>query len=288
MTKFRPILLLGAAVVIALLTSIAAYGWLQKKSTVNRASFQTRPVAVAVASLPWGTQLNKDMIKMVNFLEGSLPKSEYFTDPAQLEGRVLISPVNADEPILRSRLNPDTMATGGVAAVLDPKKRAMAVKVDKFIGVSGFIHPGNRVDVLVTLNKPDKEASPVTKIVLQNVSVLASGPDVEQKGKGEKASQVDVITLELTPEEAEKLALASTQGKIQLALRGYNSTDEVSTGGATIPALLTGVTAQNRPVVRRAAAVKVEKAEAPQKTVMNFNVEILRGKDKATKTFVID
>ena len=121
----------------------------------------------------------------------------------------------------------------------------MAVKVDPVIGVSGFIHAGNRVDVLVTI-VPDKNASsnPVTKIVLENILVLAAGPDVEKKGK--EPTNVNVITLEVAPEEAEKLALAATEGKLQLALRNFNDTDDVRTKGTTVPILLASYNAGKR------------------------------------------
>ncbi len=113
---------------------------------------ETQPVVVAAVDLTWGTSLTGDMIKVVPYLKESLPPG-YFSDAAAVIGRTIIYPVKANEPIFESKLAPTTVAMGGVAALVTPKKRAMAVKVDKFVGVSGFIHPGNRVDVLVTLSK---------------------------------------------------------------------------------------------------------------------------------------
>jgi pilus assembly protein CpaB len=282
MEKNRPLLLLSAAVIIALVTSVMAYKWIKKETAVKEGALEALPAVVAAVDLPWGTALNKDMVKTRPFLKGSLTEGEYFPTAAALDGRVLIMPVKANEPIMKSRLAPDSMASGGVAAVVDPAKRAMAVKVDKFIGVSGFVRPGNRVDVLVSLQKTGtKNDNPVTKIVLQNIPVLATGAETEQKGKNEKPVQVDVITLELTPEEAEKLALSTTEGKIQLALRNYTSKEEVSTKGATIASLLSG----------RAVPVQAVKRSGAPKPVMvakqntGFNVEIFMGKDKTIKTF---
>jgi pilus assembly protein CpaB len=283
--KYKPIFLLGAALLVALLTSVLIYNWLQKKTAVKEATFQTHPVAVAVIDLSAGTVLNKEMIKLVPFLKGSLPMAEYFSDLSALEGRVLISPVNANEPIFKSRLAPDTISSGGVAAVIDPKKRAMAIHVDKVIGVSGFIHSGTRVDVMVTLTNPGKDNIPITKIVLQNIPVLAAGTQMEQKGKNEQPVLVDVITLELTPEEAEKLAHATTQGRIQLALRNYSDTAEVSTRGATIPILLAGQGTQSRPVVRR---ISVKKTAPVVKPAVSFNIEVLRGNERTIKTFKVE
>ncbi len=283
--KNKHLIVLGIAVIVGLLTSALIYTWLQKKTVVKEAAFQTYPVAVAVTDLSWGTVLNKQMIKSVPFLKGSLPEADCFPDPSVLEGRVLISPVKANEPILKSRLAPDNISTGGIAAVIDPKKRAMAVHVDKVIGVSGFIHPGNRVDVLLTVTKPGKDVTPLTKIVLQNILVLAAGTELEQGGKNEKPVPVDVITLELTPEEAEKLAHATTQGRIQLALRNYSDTEEVSTRGATIPILLAGQGAQSRPVVRR---ISVKRTAPVVKPAVSFNIEVLRGNERTTKTFKVE
>jgi len=284
MEKHRPMLLLTGAVIVALITSVMAYNWLKKEARVKDSNLQTRPVAVAAADLPWGTALSKEMLKTTPFLQGSLPEGECFADAKSLEGKVLIMPVKANEPILRSRLAPDSISTGGVAAVVDPNKRAMAVKVDKVIGVSGFVHPGNRVDVLVSLQKveKDKDSNPITKIVLQNIPVLATGTEFEQKGKNEKPVQVDVITLELTPEEAEKLALATSEGKIQLALRSYNSSEEVATRGETISSLLSGRAVQAKPAVQK---VRTPKTVVVARQDPGIDIEVYKGSDKSVKKF---
>jgi pilus assembly protein CpaB len=282
MQKHRPLFLLTGAIIVALITSVMAYSWLKKEANVKDANLQTRAVAVAATDLPWGTALSKEMVKTTPFLKGSLPEGECFADAASLEGKVLIMPVKANEPILRSRLAPDGIKTGGVAAVVDPNKRAMAVKVDKVIGVSGFVHPGNRVDVLVSLQKVEKNSTPITKIVLQNIAVLATGTEIEQKGRNEKPVQVDVITLELTPEEAEKLALATSEGKIQLALRNFNSSEEVTTRGETISSLLSGQTVQATPAVKR---TRTPKPVVVARRDPSINIEIFQGSDKSVKTF---
>jgi pilus assembly protein CpaB len=182
------------------------------------------------------------MIKTVPYLKENLPQG-VISDPTSLVGRVLVFPVKANEPIFESRLAPTNIKTGGVAAVISPKKRAVAVRVDPVIGVSGFIHAGNRVDVLVTI-VPDKisNPNPVTKIVLENILVLAAGPDVEKKGK--EPTSVNVITLEVAPDEAQKLALAATEGKLQLALRNFSDTEDFPTRGTTIPILLSSYTSE--------------------------------------------
>jgi pilus assembly protein CpaB len=217
------------------------------------------------------------MLKKVDFLKGSL-KGGYFSDSSSLVGRVLIYPVKANEPIFESRLAPMDVKVGGVAAVITPQKRAVAVKVDKVIGVSGYIHPGNRVDVLITLGT-GKTYAPVTKTILENVLVLAVGSETkERKGFEEKSSPTDVITLEVTPEEAEKLALGATEGRLQLALRNFSDTGNVVTQGTTLSTLLgsysQGSTKEARPGVRREAEVKKPVSQGTTPPAVAKKVEI--------------
>ena len=137
------------------------------------------------------------------------------------------------EPVLEYRLAPENVTTGGVSAVIQSGMRAVAVKGDKVIGISGFIQPGNRVDVLVTLKDP-RSKEETTKLVLSNVQVLAAGTEVVENEEG-KPNPVDVYTLEVDPEQAEKLSLAATKGKLQFALRNMMDTETVLTKRATIP-----------------------------------------------------
>jgi pilus assembly protein CpaB len=236
MPRYRPYLVLAAGGLMALVTSLLVFNWL---SRLERPQQREAPnthvtmVAVAVASEPWGTTLSKEMLRLVPYPKGSLPQG-HFADIERLKGRVLITNVSALEPILETKLAPISVTTGGVAAVTDPQKRAMAVKVDDVVGVAGFINPGNRVDVLVAL----RHDPPITKIVLQNVLVLATGAELERTGREQKPLPVKVITMEVTPQEAEKLALASTNGKIRLALRNQLGSQPVLTKGETIASLL--------------------------------------------------
>jgi len=237
MGKYKSVMLLGVAVIIALMTSLLIYGYIQKKGKVKEVDVAIQPVVVAAVDLSWGTRITSEMLKKANFLKGSLTTG-CFSDPALVVGRVLIYPVRVNEPVFESRLAPVEVKTGGVAAVISPKKRAIAVKVDKVIGVSGFIHPGNRVDILMTL-ATGRTFNPVTKTILENILVLAVGSETkERRGLEEKSSPTDVITLEVTPEEAEKLALAGTEGRLQLALRNFSDTENTATRGTTVSTLI--------------------------------------------------
>jgi len=280
MGKRKSFMLLGVAVAIALVTSFLIYRVLPKQTDVNAATIQTQPVTVALADLGWGKVLAKEMMKTVPYPKEYVPPGS-FSDPNALTGRVLLYPVKANEPIFESRLAPASIKTGGVAAVITSKKRAVAVKVDKIIGVAGFINAGNRVDVLVTIAS-GKTSAPVTKTVLENVLVLAVGPDLEKKGK--EPSPTDVITLEVTPEEAEKLALASTEGKLQMALRNYNDGEDVVTKGITVPTLLASYASESQQkATKTTASQKIrsgaasEMASTPRDRATPVVVELVKG-----------
>lgn len=277
--KNRSLVFFAVAVVIAGVASVWAYNALKGKTSAPKV--ETVPVAVAGADLPWGAVLTKETIKTVTYLRDNLPAG-YFTDTSTLAGRTILYPIKTNEPILASRLAPIDFKGGGVAAVVAKDKRAMAVKVDKVIGVSGFIHPGNRVDVLVTLAGQGKVTSPIAKTVLENVLVLATGTQTEQAGKKEKAAPVDVITLEVTPEEGEKLALAAAEGNLQLSLRNFADTQDVHTKGTTIPILLSSYSGSSGLPTETKGAAKKNVSRRPATAPAGpsaYTVEIVRGND---------
>jgi pilus assembly protein CpaB len=278
--KNRSLAVIAVAMVMAIMASVWAYNILNNRSPVQKV--ETVPVTVAAVDLPWGMVITRETTKTVPYLKDNLPTGS-FSEPAFIDGRTVLYPVKANEPILASRLAPIDIKGGGVAAVVSPGKRAMAVKVDKFVGVSGFIHPGNRVDVLVALTGQGKIQSPVAKTVLENVLVLATGSEIEQAEKKEKAVPVDVITLEVSPEEAEKLALATKEGSLQMALRNFTDTRAVITRGATIPVLLSSYSVSPAPkvvekkaIVRRPATVRSEPQSVTVELVLGSEVEQLR------------
>lgn len=238
MVTRRPFLMFGIAVVIALITSALIYNWLHQKVVAKEVAIETQPVVIAVVDIPWGTKITKEMVKKVDFPK-KFPSAGYFSDPSSLEGRVLVYPVKATEPLFESRLAPIDGKGTGVAAVVGPKKRAVAIKVDRTIVASGSIQSGNRVDVLVTLTSGRKPVA-MAKTILENIRVLAVGQEREDKfGKGEKPASADLITLEVTPEDAEKLGLAMSEGKLLLALRNYGDMEDVLTEGIDTSTLLT-------------------------------------------------
>jgi pilus assembly protein CpaB len=238
MGKFKSFYPLALALLISGAGSLLIYNWVSADKTVEvykQPEVKTVLASVAAIDLPWGTKLLPAMIKTVPYLEESVPRG-YIQDPDKLVGRVTVSPLKVNEMIFESKLAPTTVESGGVSAIIKAGKRAVAIKGDKVIGLSGFVNPGNRVDVLVTLKDPRTKLD-VSKLILEDVPVLASGTQIEQNEKGEPAP-VDVYTLEVTPEEAEKLALGAAEGKLQFALRNITDSGKVSTEGIDIPKTL--------------------------------------------------
>jgi len=258
------------SIVIAVAGSVFIYRWISSKTgpkEVVKLQTEAVPIAVAAVDLQWGTQLKPEMIQTAPFLKESLPVG-YFTRTADLNNRVVISPIKKGEPLVEHRLAPESIKTGGVSAVLESGKRAVAVKGDKVMGLAGFVNPGNRVDVMVTIQDPRANLEK-TKVVLENIPVLASGTQIQKNEKGEP-SPVDVYTLEVTVEEAEKLSLAATKGKLQFALRNITDTEPVLTKGTTISQVLASL---SRRVAKSKAPVKWEPRDS------SVTVEVIKGND---------
>ena len=267
MQRWRVIFSIALALVVALTASFFLYKWLQAqkapKKVVKVVEQEAVSIVVVAVDLPWGTKLEAEMIKSAPYFEESLPPGN-FSDPDAVTGRVLIASMKQNEPILESKLAPTSVTTGGVSAVIKPGKRALAVKGDKVLGISGFINPGNRVDILVTMTDKKRKRE-TTKIVLENIHVLATGKEIQRNDKGDP-SPVDVYTVEVTPEEGEKLTLAASKGKLQFALRNVTDTEVVLTKGATVDKTLSSFRPPVPPKVRRSRAkVQVIKGSKAKK-----------------------
>ncbi len=187
---------------------------------------------MAAQDIPPGTTINEDVIKKGMIKTTPWPKTSVpagaFSSPQQIVGKVNRVKILANEPILESRLAGEG---AGLTVRLEAGKRALAVGVNELIGVSGFIVPDDRVDIILTTTPlGGNQESKISKIVLQNKRVLSVAQSTEQKdGKPQLARS---ITLELTPEEVEKLTLASSEGQIAMALRGLGDDAETRTIGS--------------------------------------------------------
>lgn len=238
---------------------------------------ETVPVVVAAADIQWGTKIEKEMLKTAEYLKSSVPNG-YFSDIKEVEGRVLISPLKTKDPVTASRLASTDIKSGGVSAVLEKGRRAVAVKGDKVLGLSGLVKPGNRVDVLVTMKNPEN-GEDITKQVLENISVLATGTVIEDKN-GEP-SPVDVYTLEVSPEQAEKLALASNKGRLQFALRNITDSESVATKGAGAAETLN----YQQEEEEKSAPEKKQAAKPKPTPRTRYTVEVINGKNLNEKKF---
>ncbi len=225
MERYKGPVMLIAALLFAIVTTFVVYKWQKRPRPMPEMVAQElmQPVVVASEDLCLGTKLSPDLVKVVFLPKDVLPETIYGSIE-QVQDRVLITSMVANEPVLKSKLALEGILAG-LQGVIEVDKRAMSVKVDEVVGVAGFIYPGSRVDVMVTMKPLRSEEGPVSKIILQNVPVLTAGKKMEVKEGGE-AVPVSVVTLEVSPGDAEKLALAATKGKIRLALRSWHDSEK--------------------------------------------------------------
>lgn len=258
---------LALAIVIGLAAGYLALNYVQPRTSPTVAGSQaTIPVVVAQRDLPAGAILRPSDVKMVEWPAAGAPRG-HASSASQVVGQGLILPVSADEPLLASKLAARG-AGGGLPIVIPEGMRAVTVKVDDVIGVAGFVLPGTRVDVVVTFNPGRDQEQATSRIILQNVEAVAAGQTTQRDEKGTPKS-VPVITLLVTPEQAETLTLAATEGQIQLALRNMLDMAEVETPGVTGRALV----GRSQPAQPAAAPVR-RKAAAPRpssQSVVTYN-----------------
>ena len=267
-----------ALVVAVFFGLIAAYGIYSFLSQQQREADSLRAanqeIVVAAQDIPPGTTLNdealkKGLIKTTPWPKTSIPAGA-FSSPQQVFGKVNRVKILANEPLLESRLAGEG---AGLTVRLEAGKRALALRVDEIVGVSGFIVPDDRVDViLITTPLGAAQDTKISKIVLQNMRVLSVAQSTEQKdGKPQLARS---ITLEVTPEEAEKLTLASQEGQIVLALRGLGDAAQLTTIGSN-----------KRDLLSVAAAPRKEGRAISPAAPDKFRVEVIHGSNRNVEEF---
>ena len=272
-------------ITLVLLLALAAGGGLafgtyryMQNVPVKTVSMPTKPVVVAATDLELGALIKADDLHIVEWPASSVPNGAFST-PDEIVGRGLVMPVIQNEPILPMKLAGKD-AGSGLPVVIPEGKRAVSVRVNDVIGVAGYVLPGTHVDVPATAKPTNSEVDTTTKVVLTNVQVLAAGTKMEQDTEQGKPMAVNVVTLLVSPDEAERLTLGATQGKIQLALRNPLDKTEPETPGIR-PAVLLGVASaaqakrsgnasHSRPVATVAAAPTLEPT-----------VEMIRGDKRA-------
>lgn len=247
MKNTRALAMLALSLLIGGLALTMAVRWMKERSSVT-----TTDIVVAAKDIQLGTQLSPDMIKVVRWPAQSKPVGA-FNNPTALPGRVLNSSVVAGEPIVDAKLAV-AGSMGGLSALIAPGTRAISVKVNEVMGVAGFALPGNYVDVLV--HAEDDQDRPFSRIVLERILVLAV--DQESSRDETKPKVVKAVTLQVTPEEAEKLDLARGIGTLSLALRNQVDTAASETRGAKVADLVSG----SQPASVAAAPAPAPVAEA--------------------------
>src|SRR5687767_15837687 len=243
----------------------------------------TQPVVVAAADLSLGAELKAEDLKVLNFPQGQAPEGT-FAAPTEIVGRGVIVSIAKGEPILPAKLA-SKEAGSGLPPVIPDGMRAVSVRVNEVIGVAGYVLPGTRVDVLATANPTGQTQDVTSKVVLSNVQVLTAGTRMEQDQEKGKPMAVTVVTLLVYPEQSERLALASTEGKIQLALRNPLDTSAPETPGIKTAGLLGSVKAPVVKVTPTSGRARAAGQPVTQTTTAPASptVEIIRGDKRATE-----
>jgi pilus assembly protein CpaB len=261
MKRKSSLLLLGLSILLGL---VAVH--VQRSSTASPAqppAAELVPVVIARSELAVGDALDPRQLDTIGWPKANLPAGTT-PDAAALAGRILRRPLVSGEPILESALLP-AGRTGGLSAVIEPSHRAVSVAVDEVIGVAGFVKPGARVDVLTTLRRVDgRSENARSRVILQNVAVLAVDQKMQTASDG-KPEVVNVVTLSVDPDQAQRLVLGAHEGKLQLALR--NPTD-----AEILP-------------LRSVSAGDVLGAPAAPGPRHGTSVQILKGTDVTSKVF---
>jgi len=239
MRNKRFLIVVGAALIFGLLAAFSVSRYLESAQAYQK---DLNNVMVAKVDIPVGTMIIAEQLTAVKFPGGATPNG-VFNSNEKLIGRVAVVNIAAREPITDNKLATEG-AAGGLSAIIPEGYRAMTVRVDEVLGVSGFIQPNSLVDIVVVIEPPanNKAAGQgrISKIVLQNIKVLASGQNINQPKADSQAAVVGAVTLQVTPEQAEKLALATSEGRLQLVMRNSIDQGDEQTPGANKSTLLTG------------------------------------------------
>jgi pilus assembly protein CpaB len=278
----RVIVIFAAAVACAVLASVLVVRYVrQREEEAKRTRVEVQPVVVATSDIPIGTRLTEGHITVREWPKTGVPQAAVST-PEAVVGRLVRGGIARDEPILEHRLFPkDLSGAPGIMSVIVPSgKRAMAVGVNEVIGVSGFILPKDRVDVIATSSGQGTSKS--TETIMQNIEVLAVGQRLEQEGK--QNIVVPTVTMAVTPQQAERLARALQEGKIHIALRSIMDTQVADLPTITRPPAKRRERIAAQVVVAAPQAPAVAQPQAPKVLV----VDVIRGDKRTSETHALE
>ncbi|MBB3259141.1 pilus assembly protein CpaB [Paraburkholderia bannensis] len=257
MKNSRAVVMFVVALAAGLAAALSASRWLVQTSTSGVTS-----VAVANQDLSLGEPIEPNMIHTTSWPAGSVPAGA-FSDAKLLEGRVVRTSVSKGEPVIESQLAP-AGTKGGLSAVIADGKRAITVRVNDVVGVAGFALPGNYVDVIVNTQAPGHtDQLSISKTVLEKILVLAVAQQVSREDTAPKV--VDAVTLEVTPQQAEKLDLARSVGTLSLVLRNQIDEKRLTTDGATKDTLLGIAAPVAAPAPVKTTRVRYAEHHAPKR-----------------------
>ncbi|HJR59031.1 MAG TPA: Flp pilus assembly protein CpaB [Vicinamibacterales bacterium] len=273
----RTVVVLAIAVIMAGIASFGVY-----RVVANLPARQEVPTVNAVVAahpLKLGTRITKDHVKLVNW-PASSPVPGAYTKIEDVLDRGLISPLDENEPLTDSKLAALEAGVGLPPSIPDGM-RALSVKVNEVVGVAGFVVPGTRVDVMATLGGRREEGG-MTKVVVSNVQVLTAGTRYDnEKAKEGEAMPSSVVTLLVTPEDAERITLAATEGHLMLTLRNPLDVEPTVTTGARTAGIFGGqpaaVPPPSKPVGRKARPVAATVVAPAPEPVKPRTVEAIRG-----------
>jgi pilus assembly protein CpaB len=237
MRNKRLIIAVLAAVAFGLIAAVSVSRYLASAQEYTR---NLSNVVVARTDIEIGSRIIPEQLTVAQFPRSVAPEGTYPKIDDRLIGRIAVQKISAREPITESRLAPEGSAAG-LSAIIPEGYRAMNVRVDDVVGISGFIMPGTLVDIVVVIDPPQNQnRERISKIVLQNIKVLANGANLDKPKNEKEAERVRTVTLQVTPDQAEKLALASSEGRLQLVMRNSIDQGDEVTKGASKEDLLRG------------------------------------------------
>jgi len=277
MNRIRLFAVFAIAIIAGGTFAFATYRYIQDRPASGVAP-QTKPVVVAAANLDIGATLRREDLHVIDWPAESVPVGS-FSNPQDVIGRGLIQPVVRNAPILDGVMPPKE-AGAGLPPVIPQGMRAVSVRVNDVIGVAGYVLPGNHVDVVATVDPTDQHPDVTSKVILTNVTVLTAGTKIERDTDQNKPVTVNVVTLLVDPAQSERLTLASTEGKIQLALRNPLDKTEPQTPGIR-PAALLGFAPAARPAATTRRVAAVAAVAAAPRVDPPPTVEIIRGDKRA-------
>ena len=275
----RFLLILICASVIGLLASVLVYRVISQVASAR--SDQSEQIVVAAVDLGLADTVTSQHIKLVNWPKASVQPGALRT-AAEAEGRVVRSSIVAGEPLIEGKLAPQLAGRGGIMPMLIPEgQRGVTIRVDDAMRESGFVLPNSRVDVLVSMSKGGSSEK-IAKVILQDVTVLAAGQTVEMKDN--KPVTNTTVTLALTPQQVERLAVAQSEGRLMLAQRNLRDTQFVRTPGATPSSLLSDIAPAPNPEAK--PTVLARSAPLPLPVIEKYPVAVIRGTKVSEQTFV--